>query len=102
VPRIDSLASGFWFGHPTVDEHWEMRTYTARINKEYWLVVEKDAFANWRIRIWGPVPLQHDVMHASLEEAQAAAPGIARMHLDAIGFHEIPDKLVWTIAVTHW
>jgi hypothetical protein len=77
-----------------------MRVCAARINDNYWLVVVKEPSGLWAVQVWGAIPFKHDGRHASVEEAQAAAPKIATDYFEAIGSPaHLPDPLIWKIAV---
>ena len=72
----------------------------ARVNSDYWLLVSEEQPNKWTVQIWGPTPLQHDGIHQSAQEAEAAAIEVAREHFRSLGLPiEVPDRLRWSLAM---
>ncbi len=77
-----------------------LQVRTARIDPDYWLAVSEEQPDQWTVQIWGPVPLSHDGIHSSAEDAETAAIGIARKHFENHGVRlDVHDQLTWTLAV---
>lgn len=84
-----------------VEEGWSfLCKHSARINRDYWLVVSEERPHQWTVQLWGPVPLSHDGMHHSAEDVEVAAIDMARKHFESNRLSvDMPEKLTWALAM---